>query len=288
MALWIDLTQHAELFIVLAGVLGLVAGSFINVVAYRLPIMLERRWANEAREVLGLPEQAYGRLNLAWPGSHCPCCAKAIRAWHNVPLFSYLLLGGRCAGCKARISVRYPLVELAAAVFAVLVAWQVGAGVPALALMGLSWVLLALSVIDLDRQLLPDALVLPTLWLGLLLNAHGLWVPLFDAVLGAVAGYASLWSVFWLFKLVTGKDGMGYGDFKLLALLGAWGGWQILPLTLLLASLLGAIAGLWLLARRSAKLGSAMAFGPCLAIAGWIVLLWDDEIRASYLHMITL
>ncbi|WP_028695935.1 prepilin peptidase [Pseudomonas cremoricolorata] len=288
MALWIDLTQQAELFIVLAGVLGLLAGSFVNVVAYRLPIMLERRWANEAREVLGLPQQAHERLNLAWPGSHCPRCGEAIRAWHNIPLLSYLMLGGRCARCKARISMRYPLVELAGAVLAALVACQVGAGVPGLALMGLSWVLLALSVIDIDRQLLPDALVLPTLWLGLLLNAHGVRVPLFDAVLGAAAGYLSLWSVFWLFKLVTGKDGMGYGDFKLLALLGAWGGWQVLPLTLLLASLLGAGAGLWLLVRRGAKLGSAMAFGPCLAIAGWIVLLWDDEIRTSYLHMITL
>nr|WP_314878111.1 A24 family peptidase [uncultured Pseudomonas sp.] len=286
MNLWTFLTAQPGYFICLATLLGLLVGSFINVLVHRLPIMLERQWQREAQDVLELPNAEHARFDLALPASHCPHCEHRIRPWENIPVLSYLLLRGRCAGCNGAISVRYPLVELACAGLSLVVAWHYGPGAPALAVLLLTWCLLALSLIDGEHQLLPDVLVLPMLWIGLLLNACGVFVPLPDAVWGAVAGYLSLWTVFWLFKLVTGKDGMGYGDFKLLALFGAWGGWQVLPLTLMLSSMVGALIGLCLLRWRNASLGTAMPFGPYLAIAGWIAVLWGDEMHPSYLQLL--
>lgn len=286
MSAWSVILDHPPFFYCLAALLGLLVGSFLNVLAHRLPVMLERQWQREAQAVLGLPETPQPRYDLCLPASHCPHCQHRIRAWENIPLLSYLALGGRCAGCKGRISPRYPLVELACALLSLLVAWHFGPGVPALAVLLLSWGLLGLSLIDADHQLLPDVLVLPLLWLGLVVNAFGLLVPLADALWGAVLGYLSLWSVYWLFRLLTGKEGMGYGDFKLLAMLGAWGGWQILPLTVLGASLAGALIGLVLLRLRRAQRGAPIPFGPYLAIAGWIALLWGDEIVASYLQLL--
>ncbi|TLP59989.1 MULTISPECIES: prepilin peptidase [Pseudomonas] len=286
MSAWSVILDHPPFFYCLAALLGLLVGSFLNVLAHRLPVMLERQWQREAQAMLGLPETPQPRYDLCQPASHCPHCQHRIRAWENIPLLSYLALGGRCAGCKGRISPRYPLVELACALLSLLVAWHFGPGVPALAVLLLSWGLLGLSLIDADHQLLPDVLVLPLLWLGMVVNAFGLLVPLADALWGAVLGYLSLWSVYWLFRLLTGKEGMGYGDFKLLAMLGAWGGWQILPLTVLGASLAGALIGVVLLRLRRAQRGAPIPFGPYLAIAGWIALLWGDEIVASYLQLL--
>ncbi|WP_414154794.1 prepilin peptidase [Pseudomonas sp. BNK-43-a] len=286
MNLWTFLADQPGFFLASAAVLGLLVGSFLNVLVHRLPVMLERQWQNEAREVLGMPVEAHERFDLCLPASHCPGCGHRIRAWENIPVVSYLALRGRCSACKGRISLRYPLVELACAGLSLVVAWHFGVSVQALLALVLTWCLLALSLIDAEHQLLPDVLVLPALWLGLVVNAFGVFVPLADALWGAVVGYLSLWSVYWLFRLVTGKEGLGYGDFKLLALLGAWGGWQVLPLTLLLSSVVGAVIGLCLLRLRKASLGATMPFGPYLAIAGWIAWLWGDEIYASYMQLL--
>jgi leader peptidase (prepilin peptidase)/N-methyltransferase len=281
------LIDQPWLFVWGALLLGLIVGSFLNVLVWRLPQMLEREWRAQAHEVLGLPaEPAGAAYNLMRPNSCCPHCAHPIRPWENIPLLSYLLLRGRCSNCQESISVRYPLTELACGLISVVVAWHFGFGWSACTVMVLSWGLLAMSLIDADHQLLPDVLVLPLLWLGLILNGLGFFVSLPDALWGAVVGYMSLWSVFWLFKLVTGKDGMGHGDFKLLAMLGAWGGWQILPMTLLLSSLVGVIGGLILLRLRKAQASAPMPFGPYLAIAGWIALLWGGQITDFYLQSV--
>ena len=271
-------------FVVLALLLGLLAGSFINVVIHRLPIMMQRDWRMQAREVLGLPAETQPAFNLAIPHSHCPQCEHPIRPWENVPLLSWLALRGRCSACKAPISRRYPLVELLCGLLSAYVAWHFGWSWQAGAMLLLTWALLAMSVIDIDHQLLPDALVLPLLWLGLIVNSFGLFTSLPDALWGAVFGYLGLWSVYWLFKLITGKEGMGYGDFKLLALLGAWGGWQVLPLTILLSSLVGAVLGSLMLRLQKADSGTAIPFGPYLAIAGWVALLWGEQITSGYLQ----
>ena len=283
---WIFLADQPLFFLATAAVLGLLVGSFLNVLVYRLPIMLERQWQREAQEALGLPTSTHERFDLCLPASRCPRCGHRIRAWENIPVLSYLLLRGRCSACKVGISMRYPLVELGCAALTLIVAWQQGPSLGALALMLLTWGLLALSLIDAEHQLLPDVLVLPLVWIGLIVNTFGLFASLHDAIWGAVIGYMSLWCVFWLFKLITGKDGIGYGDFKLLAMFGAWGGWQILPLTLLLSSVTGALIGLYLLRFRSASIGTAMPFGPYLAIAGWIAMLWGDEMYTSYMQLI--
>ncbi|MFJ4154986.1 prepilin peptidase [Pseudomonas sp. NPDC089752] len=286
MTAWTLLAQQPAYFITLVAVLGLLLGSFINVVVHRLPIMLERQWQREAQEVLGLPTGEHERFDLCLPASRCPHCGHSIRAWENIPVLSFLALRGRCSACKHPISSRYPLVEVGCALLSMVVAWHYGAGVTAIALLFFTWSLLALSLIDHDQQILPDVLVLPTLWLGLIVNAFDTVVPLSDALWGAVAGYLSLWTVYWLFKLITGKEGMGYGDFKLLAMVGAWGGWQVLPLTLMLSSVVGAVVGLCLLRLRKHSVGTAIPFGPYLAIAGWIAVLWGDEIYASYLQLL--
>lgn len=279
------LASHVLAFVLCALVLGLLIGSFLNVVIHRLPKMMHRDWQSQARELLGLPAEDNGPIfNLVLPHSRCPHCNHQIKAWENIPIVSYLALRGRCSACKAPISVRYPLVELACGLLSAYVAWHFGFGWAAGAALVLTWGLLAMSMIDVDHQLLPDALVLPLLWLGLIVNSFGLFASLEDALWGAVAGYLSLWSVYWLFKLITGKEGMGYGDFKLLAMLGAWGGWQILPLTILLSSLVGAVLGVIMLRLRNAETSTPIPFGPYLAIAGWIALLWGDQITGTYLQ----
>lgn len=265
--------------------LGLLIGSFLNVLIYRLPIMLQRDWQAQAREILELPESPPSEsFNLILPNSRCPHCSHEIKPWENIPLISYAFLRGKCSSCKTHISLRYPLVELACGLLSAYVAWHFGFTGQAGAMLLLTWGLLAMSLIDADHQLLPDALVLPLLWLGLIVNQFGLFVTPTEALWGAIAGYLSLWSVYWLFKLVTGKEGMGHGDFKLLAMLGAWGGWQILPLTILLSSLVGAVLGLIMLRLRNAETSTPIPFGPYLAIAGWIALLWGEQITASYLQ----
>lgn len=279
------LASHVLAFVLSAALLGLLIGSFLNVVIYRLPIMMQREWRAQALEYLECPpEQISERFNLLLPGSRCPHCDHRIRSWENIPLVSWLALRGKCSSCRAPISSRYPLVELACGLLSGYVAWHFGFTWQAGAMLLLTWGLVAMSMIDIDHQLLPDSLVLPLLWLGLILNNFGLFVSLESALWGAVAGYLSLWSVYWLFKLVTGKEGMGYGDFKLLAMLGAWGGWQVLPLTILLSSVVGAVLGTILLRVQRAESSTPIPFGPYLAIAGWIALLWGDRITESYLH----
>ncbi|WP_373389178.1 A24 family peptidase [Pseudomonas alcaligenes] len=279
------LAGNLPAFVLSVTLLGLIIGSFLNVVIYRLPVMMQRDWRQQAREILELPEEpAQGTFNLLLPNSCCPHCGHQIRAWENIPLLSYLALRGKCAGCKAPISPRYPLVELACGLLSGYVAFHYGFGWQAAGVLVLTWGLLAMSLIDCDHQLLPDSLVLPLLWLGLIANHFGLFASLEDALWGAIGGYLSLWSVYWLFKLVTGKEGMGYGDFKLLAMLGAWGGWQILPLTILLSSLVGAVLGVMLLRLRNQETSTPIPFGPYLAIAGWIALLWGDQITGTYLQ----
>ena len=276
---------NAAVFVACVVVLGLLVGSFLNVVVYRLPKMLMRDWRAQAREVLEMPtKDVEETFNLVLPNSSCPNCGHEIKSWENIPLLSWLFLRGKCSGCKQAISVRYPLVELACGVLSGVIAWQFGVSWEALAMLVLTWGLLAMSLIDADQQILPDALVLPLLWLGLILNSFGLFTSLSDALWGAVIGYMSLWSIFWLFKLVTGKEGMGYGDFKLLALLGAWGGWQVLPLTILLSSVVGAVLGVIILRLQRNSYSNPIPFGPYLAVAGWIALIWGDAITSSYLQ----
>lgn len=265
--------------------LGLVVGSFLNVVAYRLPRMLETQWRHDCCELLEQPDPGANEppLSLAIPNSHCPRCKAPVKPWHNIPLLSWLLLRGRCANCGCAISVRYPIVELACGLLTLLLGLHFGLSLQLLGAMLLTWGLLALALIDLDTQLLPDNITLPLLWLGLLFNLSGTFVPLPEAVLGAVCGYLLLWSVYWLFKLATGKEGMGYGDFKLLAALGAWLGWQALPIIILLSSLVGAAVGLALMALSGRGKDVPLPFGPWLAAAGWLALLWGEAWMARYL-----
>lgn len=278
------LASNTLALVLCALVLGLLVGSFLNVVIHRLPIMMQRNWRAQARECLDLPVEPATTFNLVLPNSHCPHCDHEIRPWENIPVLSWLALRGKCSSCQAPISKRYPTIELLCGVLSAYVAWHFGFTWQAGGMLLLSWGLLAMSMIDVDHQLLPDSLVLPLLWLGLIVNSFGLFTSLSDAVFGAVAGYLSLWSVYWVFKLVTGKEGMGYGDFKLLAMLGAWGGWQVLPLTILLSSVVGAVLGTIMLRVQKAESGTAIPFGPYLAIAGWIALLWGDQITSSYLQ----
>ena len=275
------------LFACSMGVLGVLVGSFINVLVHRLPRMLRRDWQSQARELLELPAGKDDALfNLLMPRSSCPHCAYIIKLWENIPLLSWLFLRGKCSACRQTISIRYPLVELACTVLSMLVAWHYGVSWAALAMLALTWGLLAMSLIDADQQLVPDVLVLPLLWLGLIVNSFAVFVSLSDAVWGAIIGYLSLWSIFWLFKLATGKDGIGYGDFKLLALIGAWGGWQVLPVTLLLSSVVGAVVGLLILRVQGHDYSKPLAFAPYLALAGWVALLWNDKLTDSYLQLL--
>ncbi|WP_017409438.1 prepilin peptidase [Aeromonas hydrophila] len=273
------------LYFSLVFLFSLMIGSFLNVVIHRLPIMLEREWQAEYLGYFNpetLPQQEE-RYNLMVPRSACPHCGHAITAMENIPLLSWLWLKGRCRECQAPISARYPLVELLTALLSLVVAATFAPGWGLLAALLLTWVLVALTFIDLDKMLLPDQLTLPLLWGGLLFNLAGGFAPLSDAVIGAMAGYLVLWSLYWAFKLLTGKEGMGYGDFKLLAALGAWLGWQALPIVLLLSSLVGAFIGIGLILLRNHHQNKPIPFGPYLAIAGWIALLWGDTITRWYL-----
>ena len=266
--------------LVMVGLFSLLIGSFLNVVIYRLPIMLERQWKQDCQEWQNdaPAEVPTSDFNLVVPRSECPTCGHRISAWENIPVISYLFLRGKCAGCQTPISIQYPLIELATALLSVLVAWKTGYGAALPALLGFTWVLVALAMIDAKTMLHPDVLTYPLLWAGLLLNMDSLFTSLPNAVLGAVWGYLSLWLVFHLFRLLTGKEGMGYGDFKLLAALGAWGGWQILPFVIFAGSLLGAVFGIaWMIIKRE-KHSVPMPFGPWLAIAGFIALIWHAEI----------
>ncbi len=279
-------------------VLGLAVGSFLNVVIYRLPIMLDRQWRAQCAELAGHDPHATTvaaerpeRFDLVVPRSACPACKAPITALQNVPLISWVVLRGRCARCGAAISVRYPLVELLTGILSAWVAARFGFGLGALGALLLTWFLIALTFIDIDTQLLPDSLTLPLLWLGLTLSlwgtAGGAGVPvdLRSSVIGAVAGYLSLWSVYHLFRLVTGKEGMGYGDFKLLAALGAWLGWQMLLPVILMAAVVGAVVGIVLLAMRGQSRSTPIAFGPFLATAGWLVLMFGHELVGRYLTL---
>jgi leader peptidase (prepilin peptidase)/N-methyltransferase len=267
--------------------LGLMVGSFLNVVIYRLPLMMESRWRSDCCELLEVDQgKAETPLNLATPNSHCPHCKAAIKPWQNIPVVSYLFLGGKCGNCGVSISLRYPVIELVTGLMTLTLAFYFDVSPALLGVILLTWALIALTMIDVDHQLLPDDITLPLMWLGLLFNLGNTYVSLQDAVIGAMAGYLILWSIYWLFKLLTGKEGMGYGDFKLLAALGAWLGWQMLPIIILLSSLVGAVCGIALMVIKRRGKEIPIPFGPYLAMAGWIALLWGNTIMATYLGSI--
>ncbi len=260
--------------------LSLSIGSFLNVVIYRLPVMLTRSWEGQAREALSLEAVEQKPFNLVTPRSRCGHCGAQIRAWQNVPVFSWLALRGRCASCAAKISARYPIVEALTAIASVVVVAKYGFTWTGLGALTFTWVLIAAAFIDLDTKLLPDNLTLPLLWLGLAFNIGNTFTDLSSAVVGAMAGYLVLWSVYWVFKLVTKKEGMGYGDFKLLGALGAWFGWQALPALVLISSVAGVVlGGAYLLIKRSRE---SIPFGPFLAVAGWVMLIWRDTVSALF------
>ncbi|MCL2161637.1 MAG: A24 family peptidase [Betaproteobacteria bacterium] len=274
--------DNPSAFIPLVALLGLFIGSFLNVVIVRLPVMLERQWQAEIAEFRGddASSARSERFNLVTPRSHCPHCGHAISMLENIPLVSYLFQRGRCRHCQAAISARYPLVELLSATLSGYAAWRFGVSPVTVGALIFVWIMIALAFIDFDTRLLPDSLTLPLLWTGLIFNLLTGNIPLDDAVIGAVAGYLFLWSVYWLFKLVTGKEGMGYGDFKLLAAIGAWLGWQALPLTIVLASIAGALFGIGLIASRRHQRGTPMPFGPFLAVAGLLALFQGETLGA--------
>lgn len=264
---------------------SLCVGSFLNVVILRLPKMMKQEWRCQCEEFLEVPEEDRKpgeRITLSKPASTCPACGHKIRAWENIPVISWLILGGKCASCKTRISPRYPIIEALTAIFSVLTVYLLGPSEAALWALLMVWALVALTMIDLDTQLLPDGITLPLMWLGLVLNYFGVMTDFSSAFWGAVAGYLSLWSVYWLFKLATGKEGMGHGDFKLLAALGAWLGWQLLPAVILLSSLVGAIVGLSLMAFRKHGREVPIPFGPYLAAAGLLALWFGTEIQTMW------
>jgi len=285
--------QSPEIFVTVAFLFALLFGSFLNVVIYRLPLMMHREWREQCAELQtsDLPQIPEGNFNLVVPRSACPACGARINAWQNVPVFSYLALRGRCAGCKRKIPARYPLVELLTALLAAVCAWRFGYGPEALAAIGLSCALIAISMIDYDYQLIPDSIVVPLLWAGLALSllqpwvdAASLFVTATESITGAMAGYLSLWSVYQLFKLVTGKEGMGYGDFKLLAALGAWLGIAAIPIIILMSAVVGAVTGIGLIVLRGRDRQLPIPFGPYLAAAGWVTMvLGADTIKGAWL-----
>jgi len=276
---------HAQpaLFTGLVFLFGLLVGSFLNVVIHRLPRMMEAEWHAQCAELRGEAPAAAAPFNLAVPRSACPQCGHQITALENIPLLSWLWLRGRCSSCRTPISVRYPLVELLTALLSAAAAWKWGVSVQTVGALLLIWTLVALAFIDLDTTLLPDSLTLPLLWLGLLFNLGGYFASLPEAVVGAMAGYLVLWSVYWLFKLATGKEGMGYGDFKLLAAIGAWLGWQMLPVTLLLSSVVGAAIGIAMIVLVKHDRRVPIPFGPYLAGGGLVALFFGADLTHAYL-----
>ena len=285
-------TQSPAVFIAVVFAFALIIGSFLNVVIYRLPIMMQREWRDQCAEISSAPaaDLPEGSFNIIVPRSHCPSCGEAIMTWQNIPVLSYLLLGRKCASCKQKISARYPLIEMLTAVLAAVCAWHFGFGWEALMAMGLSCVLVSISMIDYDHQLIPDSIVMPLLWAGLAMSlfhpmagTETLFVSPQDSIVGAIAGYLSLWSVYQLFKMVTGKEGMGFGDFKLLAALGAWLGWQALPVIIMMSAVVGAVIGIAMIIFRGRDRQLPIPFGPYLAAAGWIAMLYGEAIRNTYL-----
>ena len=280
------------LYILAAFVIALLIGSFLNVVIYRIPIMMERGWREQCTELSAPPasDLPEGRFDLIAPRSRCPSCGHQITAMQNIPVLSYVLLGGKCAGCSGRIPARYPVIELLTGILTGVVAWRFGFGLEAAAAIGMTWALVAISVIDIDHQYIYDNMVLPLVWTGLVLSlwhpmtgAETLFIESKAAIVGALAGYLSLWSVYHLFRLITGKEGMGYGDFKLLAALGAWLGWTMLPLIILMSAAVGAVTGVLMIAFKQHERSVPIPFGPYLAAAGWIAMLWGEQIVNWYL-----
>lgn len=287
------LETHTGFFLVFIAILSLAVGSFLNVVIHRLPLMMQTAWRDQCIEFLGASNQdSFDSLetkdhtkkpfNLLVPRSTCPSCGHQITALENIPVLSYLWLKGRCSNCQTPISIRYPIIELLTAILSLIIAWQFGFSWQCLAALCFTWALVAASVIDFDHKLLPDDITLPFLWLGIILNLSGIFTDVTSSIIGATSGYLSLWTVYWIFKLVTGKEGMGYGDFKLLAMLGAWMGWQALPGILLLSSFVGAIIGISLVLILGRDKNVPIPFGPYLAVAGWIYILWGDQINQAY------
>jgi len=277
------------LFSALAGITGLLVGSFLNVVIYRLPIIMQQGWRKECMEYLQISPEAgqaeEAPFNLVFPLSRCPSCNTPIKPYQNIPVISYVFLRGQCATCGCRISMRYPIIEAFTAISSFIVAWQFGYTPQAAFALLLTWALIALIFIDVDHQLLPDSITLPMLWLGICLSLFNVYTDAHASIIGTVAGYLALWSVFHLFKLATGKEGMGYGDFKLLALFGAWLGWQYLPIIILLSSLVGAVIGLGMIIFVKHDHNVPIPFGPYLAAAGWIALLWGNDLNHLYLSI---
>ncbi len=288
-------TEAPAAFVAVAFAFALIIGSFLNVVIYRLPLMMQREWREQCEELHSepAPNLPEGPFNLVVPRSRCPACGKNIKAWQNIPVLSYLLLGARCANCKSSIAVRYPLVEMLTAILAAVCAWQFGFGWEALMAIGLSCVLVAISLIDFDHQIIPDSIVMPLLWVGLIMSlfhplagTDTLFISPKDAIIGALAGYLSLWSVYQLFKLITGKEGMGFGDFKLLAALGAWlGPWPALPMIILLSAIVGAVTGIAMIVLRGRDRQLPIPYGPYLAAAGWITMLYGEAIWNNYMDL---
>ncbi|MFZ6772073.1 prepilin peptidase [Undibacterium sp. SXout7W] len=279
--------QAGDLFSSLSfGLFGLMIGSFLNVVIYRLPKMMQRESDNYVASESGKTLPHTERFNLMIPRSACPQCGHQITAAENIPVLSYLFIGGKCTGCKTPISIRYPVIELITGTLSAALIWHFGSGITGLGSLVFCWFLIAMTMIDADTQLLPDDLTLPLLWCGLLINLHGTFATLPDAVIGAVAGYMALWLVFWAFKLITGKEGMGYGDFKLLAALGAWMGWSMLPAIILISSVVGAIVGIIMIMAKNLGRDTPLPFGPYLAAAGLITLIWGKQLTGLYLGML--
>ncbi|TAK72190.1 MAG: prepilin peptidase [Betaproteobacteria bacterium] len=276
---------HPAIFPWICLALGLCVGSFLNVLIYRLPKMMERDWTLQCAELRGEEAPKQDTFNLAQPRSRCPACAHPIPALENIPIASYFALGGKCSACGARISPRYPLIEALSAVASAYAAWHFGFGIAAFAAMLFLWCMIALSFIDFDTQLLPDSITQPLLWTGLLLNLGGTFVDLGSAVIGVAAGYLSLWSVYWGFRIATGKEGMGFGDFKLLAAVGAWLGWQMLPLVVLASSVVGAVSGISLMLLAKHGRNVPIPFGPYLAAAAVIALFWGQRLNQHYLGL---
>lgn len=277
---------HPAVFPWFCLVVGLCVGSFLNVVIYRLPKIMQRDWELQCAELRGEKPPEQEAFNLARPRSRCPACAHPITALQNVPIASYLALGGKCAACGTRISPRYPLIEALSGLASAYTAWHFGFGLAAFAAMAFLWCMIALSFIDFDTQLLPDSITLLLVWAGLLLNLGSIFVDLRSAVIGAAAGYLSLWSVYWGFRIITGKEGMGFGDFKLLAAIGAWLGWQMLPLVVLASSFVGAIVGVSLMLFAKHGRNVPIPFGPYLAVAGAVALFWGKPLTYAYLKML--
>ena len=272
--------------VIASGSLGLVVGSFLNVVIHRVPIMLHRSWTRDCKEHLQpgtVDTQAADTYNLLTPASNCPKCNHRISALENIPVISYLFLRGRCSGCGTAISIRYPAVEITTAILSVITALHFGYSLQTLAALAFTWTMIPLFLIDFDTQLLPDSITLPLLWAGLLASLFNIFVDSQTSIIGAAAGYLSLWTIYQLFKLATGKEGMGFGDFKLLAAIGAWLGWQVLPVVILFSSVVGAVIGIALILFKGREHGQPMPFGPFLAAAGWITLLWGNDFIKFYL-----